>query len=214
MQGNQPVPPIAPLAREETNEADNDQEANGVNDGEVNEPNDEEERNENVHENSDTDSKPILVATEMDPDDVNAINDLNADVGAVDLTVHLDEDGDALELDAANDNHSESSSEANGTGADNGDLSDNENNPGEHQIEVKKTEVLDDDIEITYVEGQVLLPTVESTPMIPKLNDVLSGNIPFQGILDRDDVSIVKRRKKLVVFLLILTFLQLTVSFF
>lgn len=62
--------------------------------------------------------------------------------------------------------------------------------------EVKKTEVIDDDgdeIEITYVEGQVFLPCVKSTPMLPKPNDLLSGNLPYQAILDRNDVSIVKR---------------------
>lgn len=78
---------------------------------------------------------------------------------------------------------------------------------------VKITEIIDDDIEITFVKGQVLLPAIQSTPMIPKLNDVLSGNMPYQAILDRLNVSIAKRTISLFLFI-VLHFLQSNVSCF
>lgn len=74
--------------------------------------------------------------------------------------------------------------------------SNNDPSSSKNKKEVKKTEVIDDDgdeIEITYVEGQVFLPYVKSTPMLPKPNDLLSGNLPYQAILDGNNVSIVKR---------------------
>lgn len=231
MRGNQPVPPTIPLVREVANETDN-----------------EEDRNENAADKNAIDAKPILVAAQMDPDDIIAINDLIAGEIVVDLAENLEgnlsagenealeistipndhdvnlptEEGDALELDAAHNNLSESLAEANGTADISGQLiepnrlicaernnsrepsttNDDLSNPT-NKTEVKKTEIIDDDIEITYVVGQVLLPSVESTPMIPKNNDVLSGNMPYQAILDRKDVSVLKRRILLCSFLIL-----------
>lgn len=54
----------------------------------------------------------------------------------------------------------------------------------------KVTVKINEDIEITYTLGQTVLPRIKSTPMIPKINDVLSGNMPFQAILDHKDVRI------------------------
>lgn len=42
------------------------------------------------------------------------------------------------------------------------------------------TEVLEDDIEITYVLGKVIKPKIEEAPLKVKANDLLSGNLPFQ----------------------------------
>lgn len=52
------------------------------------------------------------------------------------------------------------------------------------------TEIIDEDIEITFDLRQNLLPIVQSIPMVPKTNDSLSGNIPYQAILDRNDVRL------------------------
>lgn len=156
-----------------------------------------------------------------------------ADEIVVDVN-HPTEEGDALELDAAHNDLSESLGEANGTGEENnvldleatadisgqliepnGLICDERNNSREpsttnddsssptNKTEVKKTEIIDDDIEITYVVGQVLLPSVESTPMIPKNNDLLSGSMPYQAILDRKDVSVLKRTILLCSFLIL-----------
>lgn len=53
------------------------------------------------------------------------------------------------------------------------------------------TEIIDEDIEITFDLRQKLLPKVQSIPMVPKINDSLSGNIPYQAILDRNDVRLI-----------------------
>lgn len=42
------------------------------------------------------------------------------------------------------------------------------------------TEVLGDDIEITYVLGKAMKPKIEEAPLKVKANDLLSGNLPFQ----------------------------------
>lgn len=170
MRSNQPVPPTVPV-RDLGNETNIEEESD--------ETDNEEEHSENVDDA--TEAKPILIAVQMDANDVLAIIDLIADENVVDLEGNLtaEENNEIDQSAITNDNHEQSAAN-----------NDSEPPSTTNKKEVKKTEIIDDDIEITYVEGQVLLPSVESTPMVPKTNDILSGNMPYQAILDRQDVSI------------------------
>lgn len=55
--------------------------------------------------------------------------------------------------------------------------------------EIKVTEIVGD-IEVTYCVGQKIMPQIVFVPMPIKTYDVLSGNIPYRGICDRDDVRL------------------------
>lgn len=165
------------------------------------------EANEIEGEGNDCDNhagetKPILMPIEMDESDVEAINELilaeNTDGESVvsDLDNSVDHDGTREQHDPLSTTIQEqSSSNSNG--------------------QVTMTEVIDDDIEMTYVEGQILLPTVQSTPMVVKGNDELSGRMPYQAILDRRDVSMKKELSHCAhVQCSMLTFLWSTNDFF
>lgn len=49
---------------------------------------------------------------------------------------------------------------------------------------------IDDDLEMSFIPGQLVMPKVQSAPMVPKRNDELSGRFPYQAILDHNNVSI------------------------
>lgn len=121
----------------------------------------EEERNENVVE----EAKPILVAAQLDECDIDALNELFT--------------GENL---AANSNDDDEQNDLS-----NAPISDEQLSSTNKE---KVTEIIDDDIEMTYDEGQLFLPSVKSTPMVLKNRaDELSGRMPYQAILDYQDVS-------------------------
>lgn len=134
-------------------------------------------QNEHVDENA-VEAKPILVAVQLDENDIEAINELisNENIAAEDV----------IDLDSSiEENFPDQTGEP---------LSQTDDSHNEQQL----TETIGE-IEMTYIAGQLPMPTVRSTPMVPKRMDELSGKMPYQAILDRSDVRM-KKKKYSVVF--------------
>lgn len=137
----------------------------------------EQERSETDDQTVET--KPILIPAQMDECDIAALNEL----------ILTEDMGDENDIDP-------------GEEIDPLSTTTDEQLSSTHEEQVKATEKIDDDIEMTYIVGQILLPTVQSQPLAVKDSDELSGRMPYQGILDHRDVSIEKKYS----FVMFLTF--------
>lgn len=128
-------------------------------------------------------TKPILMPIEMDESDLEALNELISveTLAGENLTTNIDDGGGISENDACEQDDPLSTAI--------GKQSSSNNNE-----QVATTEAIDDDLEITYIPGQILLPKVQSTPMVVKGNNELSGRMPYEAILDRRDVSMKNKR--------------------
>lgn len=126
-------------------------------------------------------TKPILIPAQMDDSDMEALDELILveNVAGEDATVNLNSIVDNNSPGEVSDHVSSTSGEQ---------LSET------NEEQVKTTVEIDEDIEMTYIADQVLLPTVQTTPMVVKRSDELSGKMPFMAILDRQDVSVERKK--------------------
>lgn len=138
--GNQPIPP---LPNEEPTEQDTN--ANAV------------------------ETKPILMQSNLEQSDVDAMNELIfAETLGGDNMIDLDES----------------------IGNNSGNLNQSSALIDPLSLETIEKIRIDDDLEMSFIPGQLVMPKVQSAPMVPKRNDELSGRFPYQAILDHNNVSI------------------------
>lgn len=134
------------------------------------------------------DTKPVLLPVEMDEDDVMALNEL---IDAEDVAIVENVSIDPLLENEQGSADGTSGIEANVSANSEDIIVDNaqmNNNDGANGVE-HVTEIIGEDIEITFPVGQMFKPSVHTIPMATKANDLLSGNMLYEAILDRNDVS-------------------------
>lgn len=133
-------------------------------------------------------NKPALLPVQMDENDVTAMEALmNEERNDVENTENDDgetsvQNNGAENIDSSIDLNTEIRSNV-------PDFNDDSSNSSNADNELKITEAIGE-IEMTYFVGQKFQPKIVSTPMPMKVYDVLSGNMPYQGICDRNDVCL------------------------
>lgn len=133
-------------------------------------------------------NKPALQPVQMDENDVTAMEALmNEEINGVENTEN-DDGGTSIQNNGA---ESVDSSINLDTEIDPNvsDFNDENSNSSNEDNELKITEAIGE-IEMTYFVGQKFQPKIVSTPMPMKIYDMLSGNMPYQGICDRNDVCL------------------------
>lgn len=201
------------IANEENNETvqniENNESVEHVGAGITNEENNESVNNtenvENVeHVGAGIEAKPMLITAQLNESDIMAFNELIDEGNLYGVSEVVEQN---ISFNGSNEivNGKETTSTDN---VENVDLNSNSlsliaqenighdtaeepDNATENAIAMKQvTETIDEEVEMTFTVGQKFLPSVQTTPMIPKANDTLTGNMPYQAILNHQDVSI------------------------